>query len=145
MNSPQPLLTSSQPVQKATCMTDALPSKHAHPTCAAVNVLTCRLAEKGAVNAAGGGGSELPKLEVDGAAMRKTDERGRAYFGDVGIGEGSGRVAPDENTGVNRQGGAMELILVAEVAGLGDADAKCVLIGQYSYHQKDRCAVKLHS
>jgi hypothetical protein len=77
--------------------------------------------------------------------MRKTDERGRAYFGDVGIGEGSGRVAPDENTGANRQGSAMELILVAEVAGLGDADAKCVLIGQYSYRQKDRCAVKMHS
>ena len=103
------------------------------------------LLRKGPRVAAGGGGSELPKLEVDGAAMRKTDERGRAYFGDVGIGEGSGRVAPDENTGANRQGGAMELILVAEVAGLGDADAKCVLIGRYSYRQKDRCAVKLHS
>ncbi len=73
---------------------------------------------------AGGDGSELPKLEVE-AASRRTDERGRAYFGDVSIGEGSGRVAPDENTGANRQGGAMELLLVAEVAGLGDADAKC--------------------
>lgn len=103
------------------------------------------LLTKGPQIAAGGGGSELPKLEIDGAAMRKTDERGRAYFGDVGIGEGSGRVAPDENTGANRQGGAMELVLVAEVAGLGDADAKCVLICQYSYRQKDRCAVKMHS
>ncbi len=58
--------------------------------------------------------------------MRKTDEHGRVFFGDVAIGEGSGRVAPDENVGGNaRQGGAMELVLVAEVAGLKSADTKC--------------------
>lgn len=76
---------------------------------------------------ADGNGSELPKLEVEGAAVRKTDECGRAFFGDVSLGEGSGRVAPDENAGGNaRQGGAIELVLVAEVAGLGTADTKCV-------------------
>lgn len=79
--------------------------------------------------AAGSSDSELPKLEVaEGNAQRRTDERGRAFFGDVAIAEGSGRVAIDENTGgvagFRRGGGAMELLLVAEVAGLGDADAK---------------------
>ena len=75
---------------------------------------------------AGEDGSELPKLEVEGSAVRKTDGCGRAFFGDVSLGQGSGRIAPDENVAGNaRQGGAVELVLVAEVAGLGAADSKC--------------------
>ena len=54
----------------------------------------------------------------------KTDGRGRAYFGDVSVAEGSGRCgAGDENAPGNAPG-SMELVLVAEVAGLGGADAR---------------------
>ena len=77
-----------------------------------------------------GEGSELPTLELaSGGAQQKTDARGRAYFGDVRIAEGSGRVgSADENAGGNAcPSGAVELTLVAQVAGLGDADARWAL------------------
>jgi hypothetical protein len=69
-------------------------------------------------------GSELPQLDLKGLPTRKTDERGRAYFGDIAIAEGSGRVGANENVSSNRQSGAMELLLVAEVAGLAGAETR---------------------
>jgi hypothetical protein len=47
-------------------------------------------------------------------------------FGNIGIAEGSGRVGLDENASGNCQRGAMELLLVAEVAGLSTANDRRV-------------------
>lgn len=78
----------------------------------------------------GANGSELPQLELEGMATRKTNEHGRASFGDISIAEGSGRVGMDENSSSNRQNGAMELLLVCEVAGLGGVDARWAHSGE---------------
>lgn len=75
----------------------------------------------------GAGGSELPVLETEGSSGSacKTDERGRAYFGDVRIAQGSGRVGTADENAPGNAPGTLELVLVAEVAGLAGADARC--------------------
>lgn len=81
---------------------------------------------------AGPPGSELPELELAAgtAAEQTTDGAGRAFLGDVGFAEGSGRVgAPADE---NAPPGALEVELCAEAAGLagsGCAGMTLVILG----------------
>ena len=60
---------------------------------------------------------------MDSGPVMETSEEGSAFYGDVRIVEGSGTVTRDaQHRG--GQPGAMDLQLCAEVAGLGDADAR---------------------
>ncbi len=64
------------------------------------------------------------EAEGSGGGACKTDARGRAYFGDVRIAQGSGRVGTADENAPGNAPGTLELTLVAEVAGLGAADAR---------------------
>lgn len=68
-------------------------------------------------------GCALPELELDGGSVTETDGEGSAFYGDIRIVEGSGTVTREAKHS-GGQPGAMDLQLCAEVAGLGDADAR---------------------
>jgi len=53
----------------------------------------------------------------------ETDEEGSAFYGDIRIAEGSGKVTREARD-LGGNPGAMDLQLCAEVAGLGDAEAR---------------------
>ncbi|KAI8466921.1 MAG: hypothetical protein J3K34DRAFT_524164 [Monoraphidium minutum] len=73
----------------------------------------------------GGGGGVPPDLECDGgAAEQKTDERGRAFFGDVLVAAGTGRVEPGAVAGLE-----CELALQAKLGGGGWSEAwRCAVL-----------------
>ena len=75
---------------------------------------------------AGPPGAELPELELaaGAASEQTTDGVGRAFLGDVGFAEDSGRVAPPADE--NAPPGALEVELCAEAAGL--AGSGCVAV-----------------
>lgn len=85
-------------------------------------------------------GSELPELELaaGAAAEQTTDGAGRAFLGDVGFAENSGRVgAPvDENV----PPGALALELCAEAAGL--AGSGCAAHTPDEYYDYDLSVVR---
>ena len=68
---------------------------------------------------------------MEDSLSKKTDERGRVFYGDLSIAEGSGRVPTDQSAGSS---GSMELSLVAEVAGLGGAEPRCAWLDVVSTH-----------
>ena len=64
-------------------------------------------------------GSELPQVEAsEGQCQAVTDKEGRAFFGTVGLVEGSGRLQRDENLPDGAAVGGLECLLVA-AAGSG--------------------------
>lgn len=60
------------------------------------------------------------ELAPGAAAAQKTDGAGRAFFGNLALAQGSGKVGADadENCPGNAPAGALELELYAEAAGL---------------------------
>lgn len=68
-------------------------------------------------------GCSLPELELETGQVVKTDEQGSAYYGDIRVAVGSGSVSREAQR-ANGAPGAMDLQLCAEVAGLGDAEAR---------------------
>ena len=67
-------------------------------------------------------GCVLPDLALEGSLVIETDEEGSAFYGDIRIAEGSGKVTREARD-LGGNPGAMDLQLCAEVAGLGDAEA----------------------
>ena len=68
-------------------------------------------------------GCVLPDLALEGGLVIETDEEGSAFYGDIRIAEGSGKVTREARD-LGGNPGAMDLQLCAEVAGLGDAEAR---------------------
>ena len=70
-------------------------------------------------------GSELPQVEAsEGQCQAVTDKQGRAFFGNVGLVEGSGRVQQDENRPDGEAARGLECLLVA-AAGSGRGRSGC--------------------
>ena len=70
-------------------------------------------------------GSELPQVEAsEGQCQAVTDKQGRAFFGNVGLVEGSGRLQQDENLPDGAAVGGLECLLVA-AAGSGRGRSGC--------------------